>query len=174
MGIENLKGKIGSFAKDTKINLGNVLSEEGSAGLSDTEIACIALASAYCMKNKSIISELEDEYASVLDEQHMEACKAAASIMAMNNVYYRFVHLVSDESFSSMPANLRMQVIGNPGIEKKTFELCSLAVSAINACGMCIDSHTKHLIELGVTKQGIQSVIRIASVLHSLDTALEL
>lgn len=44
-----------------------------------------------------------------------------------------------------MPANLRMSVIGNPGIDKVNFELNCLAVSAINGCGMCIEAHTSWL-----------------------------
>ena len=42
-----------------------------------------------------------------------------------------------------MPAKLRMNVIGSPGIDKADFELFGLAVSAMNGCGMCIDSHEK-------------------------------
>ena len=61
--------------------------------------------------------------------------------MAMNNVYYRFVHLASNPIYGTLPAKLRMNVIGAPGIDKADFELFSLAVSAQNGCGMCIDSH---------------------------------
>lgn len=66
-----------------------------------------------------------------------------------------------------MPANLRMNIIGNPGIEKVDFELMSLAVSAINGCGMCIDAHVNEVVNAGISKQGVQSTIRIASVLNA-------
>ena len=71
--------------------------------------------------------------------------------MAMNNVYYRFVHLASNKDYATMPARLRMNVIANPGVDKADFELWSLAVSAINGCGMCIDSHEKVLLQAGVS-----------------------
>ena len=93
--------------------------------------------------------------------------KAATTIMAMNNIYYRFVHLASGEDYARMPAGLRMNVIGNPGIEKVDFELYSLAVSAINGCGMCIDAHVAQLEKAGVSKSGIQHTIKIAAVVNA-------
>ena len=66
------------------------------------------------------------------------AARAAAAIMGMNNIYYRFLHLVEDAEYQTMPARLRMNVIGNPGIDKLDFELLSLAVSAVNGCGLCV------------------------------------
>lgn len=67
-----------------------------------------------------------------------------------------------------LPANLRMNIIANPGIDKKDFELYSLAVSAINGCGLCIDAHANTLIKAGLSKHSIQHVIRIAAVLNGL------
>ena len=90
----------------------------------------------------------------------------------MNNVYYRFLHLVSEKEYQTMPAGLRMSVIGNPGIPKADFELMSLAVSAINGCGLCIDSHEKVLRKEGVTAQAIQSAVRIAAVLQAVAATL--
>src|SRR5204862_96628 len=72
---------------------------------------------------------------------HVSAAHAAASIMAMNNVYYRFLHLVEDAEYAKLPARLRMNVIGSPGIARADFELLALAVSAINGCGTCVASH---------------------------------
>ena len=85
----------------------------------------------------------------------------------MNNIYYRFVHLVGDEEYKKMPAKLRMNVIGSPGIPKVDFELYSLAVSAINGCGMCIEAHNHEVLKAGVSKLGVQSAIRIAAVINA-------
>jgi len=93
--------------------------------------------------------------------------------MGMNNVYYRFLHLVEDAEYSTLPARLRMNVIGNPGIPKLDFELLSLAVSAINACGLCITSHEKKLRADGVSREMIQSAVRIAAVVHAVAGVLE-
>jgi alkyl hydroperoxide reductase subunit D len=92
--------------------------------------------------------------------------------MAMNNIYYRFVHLVNDPAYASMPARLRMNIIANPGIDKINFELCCLAVSALNGCGMCMEAHTRALTKAGATQQAIQSCIRIAAVINAAATGL--
>jgi alkyl hydroperoxide reductase subunit D len=92
--------------------------------------------------------------------------------MAMNNVYYRFVHLASAPDYKSLPAKLRMNVIGRPGVEKVDFELWSLAVSAINGCGMCIDAHEQVLRQAGVGVEAIQASVRIAAVVNAVAATL--
>ena len=90
--------------------------------------------------------------------------------MAMNNVYYRFVHLASNPEYGQMPAKLRMNVIGSPGIDKADFELFCLAVSAMNGCGMCIDAHEKVLKGHVVKPDVIQSAARIGAVMKAVAT----
>lgn len=168
MSIHTLRESLGDFAKDIKINLGNLLGEGGAAELSDPQARAIALACAYATRNQQLITAIENE---VAPEFHAPA-KAAATIMAMNNVYYRFVHLVGDAEYGRLPANLRMQALASHGIDKIDFELMSLAVSAINGCGMCMESHTKVLEKHGVNKVAIQSSIRIAAVVNATAQAL--
>lgn len=167
MSIKDIRSNMEDYAKDIKINLGNVLSEEGAPDLSQSQIYGIALASVYATRNQELIDSLAEDAVNVLSEDEIKAAKASATIMAMNNVYYRFVHLASDNEYGKMPANLRMSIIGNPGIEKVDFELYSLAVSAINGCGMCIDAHVNEVVKHGVSKTGVQSTIRIASVINA-------
>ena len=93
--------------------------------------------------------------------------------LSMNNIYYRFIHLAGNVEYGKLPARLRMTVIGSPGIDKADFELLSLAVSAINGCGMCIDSHEKILIKAGFSTNAIQDAVRIASVMHAVAVVLE-
>jgi alkyl hydroperoxide reductase subunit D len=93
--------------------------------------------------------------------------------MAMNNVYYRFLHLVEDEEYGKLPARLRMSVVGNPGIAKADFELLSLVVSAINGCGSCIASHERQLRQHGLSREAVQSAVRIAAVVHAVARVLE-
>jgi lipoyl-dependent peroxiredoxin subunit D len=174
MTLETLKNKLLESAKDIKLNLSSILTEEGSPDLNKNQIGGIALASAYSIKNSALIEAVLSEVKPVLSEAEINAAKSAASIMAMNNIYYRFIHLVHDKDFSNMPANLRMSVIGNPGIDKVNFELNCLAVSAINGCGMCIEAHTHGLIKSGVSKLGIQSSVRIASVLNAAAIAFDI
>ncbi len=172
MTIQNLKSQLGDYAKDIKLNLGSVISEEGAPGLNETQIFATALASAYATQHADVISAFEAEAEDKLSPDDIKAAKAAATIMAMNNIYYRFVHLVSDKDYATLSANLRMQAIGNPGVEKVDFELYSLAVSAINGCGMCIDAHVQQLQKAGLDRAAIQSAIRIASVVHAAAQAL--
>ena len=94
-------------------------------------------------------------------------------MMGMNNIYYRFLHLVEDEEYGRLPARLRMSVIGNPGIERIDFELCSLAVSAINGCGACVASHERQLRQHGLSREAVQSAVRIAAVVHAVARVLE-
>jgi alkyl hydroperoxide reductase subunit D len=166
-GLESLRDRLPDYAKDTRLNLGTVLTPEGASDLTPNQIAGIALASAYATRSRDVIDAMIAHTDTLLNEAEKQAARAAASVMAMNNIYYRFLHLAGDAEFKTMPAKLRMNVIGQPGIAKADFELYSLAISAINGCGMCIEAHTHELVKAGVSKLGIQSAVRIASVLNA-------
>jgi alkyl hydroperoxide reductase subunit D len=60
-----------------------------------------------------------------------------------------------------------MNIIANPGVDKNDFELWCTAVSAINGCGMCLDSHEEELRKRGVPSQNIQASFRIAAVVNA-------
>ncbi len=172
MSIDALKQTIPDYARDLKINFGNVLDAEQHETLNETQVWSVALASAIASRHDELISTIAAEAGSKLDEAQLKGAKAAAAIMGMNNIYYRFLHLASNDEYSKMPAGLRMTVIGNPGIEKTDFELISLAVSAVNGCGMCIDSHEQILVKNGVSTKAIQDAVRIASVIHAVAAVL--
>lgn len=162
------KEQIPSYAKDLKLNLNSVLNQTPGSELTENQIMLITLACAYATRNATLINAISKEAQELLDENAIQAAKAGASIMAMNNVYYRFIHLNDDKEFQSMPANLRMNIIANPGINSKDFELLSLAVSAINGCGLCINAHASTLQKSGISKAAIQHAIRIAALLNGL------
>lgn len=170
--LEALRNALGEYAKDTKLNLSSVLREGPESGLNMKQIAGIALSSAYATKEPELIHALTGEFSELFTAEEIAAIKGAAVIMAMNNIYYRFVHLSSDKDYGKMPAGLRMNIIGNPGIEKIDFELYSLAVSALNGCGMCMDAHAAQLEKVGVSKSGVQHTIKIASVVNAAAQAL--
>lgn len=174
MGVAAIKEQLPDFAKDIRLNLTTVTTAEGCPGLSLAQVLGCALACAWASKSKTLAKELLDEAEGKVSPEAIEAARAAASIMAMNNVYYRFVHLVEDPDYGTLRANLRMQVIARPGIEKVDFELYSMAVSAINGCGMCMKSHAKTLVDSGLTKEAVQSAVRIASVVHAAAQALSI
>jgi alkyl hydroperoxide reductase subunit D len=66
-----------------------------------------------------------------------------------------------------------MNVIGNPGVDKADFELWSFAVSAINGCGMCMESHEKAVRQHGLTAEQVQAAVRIAAVVHAVAATLD-
>jgi lipoyl-dependent peroxiredoxin subunit D len=171
--LDLIRESIPDYARDLKLNLGSVLTTAGAPGLNERQIWAVALASAIASRNNAFTRAIESAAGETLDAAHVQAARAAAAIMGMNNVYYRFLHLVEDAEYQAMPARLRMNILGNPGIDKLDFELLSLAVSAINACGLCITSHEKKLRAHGMTREMIQSAVRIAAVIHAVAVVLE-
>jgi alkyl hydroperoxide reductase subunit D len=170
--VDTLKERLPDFAKDIRLNLGNVLQAEEASGLSLNQVLGVALAAAYATRSKPVVDAVLGNAKGVLTEEEANAARAAATIMAMNNVYYRSTYMAQDEEIGQMPARLRMNVIGSPGVDKLTFELYSLAVSAINACSACIVSHSTGVQQHGLPKAGVQHVFRIASVLNAAAQAL--
>lgn len=169
--LDDIKNALPDYAKDLKLNLGAVTRE--IPGVSKQQQWGCLLACAIASRNPELRGAIAAEAANHLDETATGAAKAAAAVMAMNNVYYRAAHLLSDEEYLKMPANLRMQIIGKPGIDKADFELICLAVSAVNGCGMCLDSHDKVLKQAGVSREVIQHALRIASVVHAVAVTVE-
>jgi len=171
--LDGIRDAIPDYARDLKLNLGSVLSAAGAPGLNDRQVWAVALASAIASRNPAFTRDLEAVAAGHLDAAHLQAARAAAAIMGMNNIYYRFVHLVEDAEYQTLPARLRMNVIANPGIDKLDFELLSLAVSAVNGCGLCVSSHEKKLRQSGYSREMIQSAVRIAATVHAVAGVLE-
>jgi alkyl hydroperoxide reductase subunit D len=171
--IEGIRDALPDYARDLKLNLGSVLTTAGAPGLNEKQIWSIALASAIAARNTSFARSIEAESRAHLAETDVVGAKAAAAVMGMNNVYYRFLHLVEDSEYQTMPARLRMNVIANHGIDKLDFELISLAVSAVNGCGLCVTSHEKKLRSHDVSRESIQSAVRIAATIHAVAGVLE-
>ena len=134
----------------------------------------VALACAYASRNDALRNALAADAATLVGEGGLDDAKAAAALMSMNNVYYRFRHMIGKPSYSSMPARLRMTRIANPATTKLDFELMSLAVSAIHGCEMCVRSHEHSLLELGATEAQVHDAVRIAASVFGAAVALEL
>jgi alkyl hydroperoxide reductase subunit D len=173
MNIENVRDALPDYARDLKLNLGTVLTPQGAPGLNEKQIWSIALAVGVASRNTAFARGIEAQSRAHLADVEVEGAKAAAAIMGMNNIYYRFLHLVEDGEYQSMPARLRMNVIANHGIDKLDFELISLAVSAVNGCGLCVTSHEKKLRSHDVSREAIQSAVRIAATIHAVSVTLE-
>jgi len=171
--LEAIRESLPAYARDLQLNLGSVLTPAGAPGLTERQIWAVALASALASRNAAFSRDLAVLAAAHLDAAHVTAAHSAAAIMGMNNVYYRFLHLVEDPEYARLPARLRMNVLGNPGIAKADFELLSLAVSAINGCGSCIASHERQVRQHGLEREAVQSAVRIAATVHAVARVLE-
>lgn len=168
--IETIRESIPDTLKDTRINLGNVLTPEGAAGLTQAQISATAYACALATKHTALIAATKLALAEQAGDEAAtleNAALIAAGLMAMNNIYYRFVHLSEHDGIKKMPAKLRMQGLATHGTDKLTFELMCLAVSAINGCGMCIHAHIHELEKNGASLDAIQSAARIAATINA-------
>jgi len=162
--LEEIRDSLPNYARDLTLNLGTLLSPSGAPGLSERQIWTVALAAAIAARNQEFTRDIESLAQNHLTSTELTTARAAAAIMGMNNVYYRFLHLVDDPEYARLPARLRMNVMANMGVD---FELASLAVSSINGCGSCVAAHARRLREHGLTREAVQSVARIASVVHA-------
>ena len=167
MSLKHFAESLPDYAKDIRLNLGSILSDQL---MGEERKLSLLLSCAHGSGYKPLVEAAEAEVSGKLSDVQGNAARGAAAVMAMNNVYYRFVHLTSNPEYGKLPARLRMNFIGSHGIAKEEFELMSLAVSAMNGCGMCIDSHERVLLEHGVKPDVIQSAVRIAAVMKALAT----
>ncbi len=170
MSLAALSDRLPDYAKDLKLNLSSLASE---VSLTEQQRAGTFVASALASRNAAVSEAVLAEFGPKLSPEALTAAKTSAAIMAMNNIYYRFAHLASSPDYKTMPAKLRMNAMAKPGVDKLDFELWSLAVSAVNGCGMCIDSHEKILRQAGVSAEAVQAAARIAAVVHAVAATLE-
>jgi alkyl hydroperoxide reductase subunit D len=165
MELEQLLNYVPEYAKDLKLNMGGVMRQ---TELTEQQAWGTAVACAVAVRNPQLLESVLAEAGKHLSEQSLFAAKAAAAVMGMNNIFYRFRHLSTNAKYGTMPARLRMQVIGKHGSDPVDFELWCMAVSAINGCGVCVDAHENVLREKGVNEETVLAAVRIASTIHAL------
>jgi len=167
--VQKIREALPEAAKDLKLNLSNVL-EQGS--LSEGQRWAIALATAIATRHAGLIEAISLDGASKVSPEQLDDAKAAAALMGMNNVFYRFRHFMGRDEYEQAPARLRMQRIGKPASSKAEFELYCLAVSAVHGCEMCVTSHEKVVREGGMTVDNVVDAVRIAATIHGIANAL--
>jgi alkyl hydroperoxide reductase subunit D len=165
MTLDALRESLPEYAKDLSLSLSSLA---GEPLLTDQQKWGCFVACAYAVGAGPVIKAMNaSAEAAGLTPQAATAAKAAAAMMGMNNVYYRALHLMQNQEYRTLPARLRMNIIANPGVEKVDFELWSLAVSAINGCGACLDSHEKVLRDHGLANTAVQAALRIGAVVNA-------
>ncbi|HYK76931.1 MAG TPA: carboxymuconolactone decarboxylase family protein [Daejeonella sp.] len=151
------------YLRDFKLNFSSILSSEH---LSAKEIGLLGVAIAVNEKNHILINFFKD-FASQQEATAEEIAEAVAcaSLLASNNVFYRFRHFTGKERYSQIPARIRMQIMMKPVTGKEFFELMSVAVSAVNGCEMCVNAHEDSLVKMGTTEERIFDTVRLASLI---------
>ena len=174
MSVSNIKQAIPDYAKDLRINLENIFNPENSFGLSEKQVFGTALSVAWACKNSFLSGEIQESSQNILSDQDKEGIKTAVSLMGMNNVYYRSLHLCEDAELSKRPAGLRMMMMKSHGLDQLDFEIYALAVSCLSGCGMCIKSHVAKLKQESLALSAIQQVIKIAAVIQGIHQSLDI
>jgi alkyl hydroperoxide reductase subunit D len=171
MHLDQLIDNLPSAAKDLKLNFSSLV--RNNSELTPQQLWGTAIACAIATRAPQLTAALLEASAVQLGPQVIEATQSAAAVMSMNNIFYRFHHLSSNEKYSTLPARLRMNSLRSHGVDPLDFELWCLAVSAINGCGKCVDSHERVVREKGASEELILAVVRVASVIHAIGVMLD-
>lgn len=170
MSLDTLRFLIPEYAGDLRRNLDAVL---GDSRLSAQRLWGTVLATAIASRSAIVLRELAPEARARLSPEAYTAAKSAAAAMALSNVFFRTRHLLSDHEYGALRTGLRTKAVGGPGVDRVDYELWALAVSAINACGACLDSHERVLREAGVSRETVQEAFRVASVVQAVGVTVE-
>jgi alkyl hydroperoxide reductase subunit D len=169
MSIDHLKDRLPEHAKDLRFNLGALTS---SMTLKPQQAWGTALAAAVASRNPEVVDAIAAD--APLSPEAAAAARGAAAIMGMNNIYYRFRYTMGNGSaYADFPARLRMQIIGQPGVDSVDFELWCLAASVITGSENCVRSHENTVREQGGTTEQVQDAVRIAAVVHAVALTLD-
>lgn len=169
MSIDTLQSLIPAYGQDLSRNLTVLLAE---TFLNEQQKWGTFLASAHAVGVPQVVRNLEAAASGIMTPEAVNAAKTASAIMAMNNVYYRALHLMENREYQTLRSGLRMNLLTNPGVDKLDFELWSLAVSAINGCAVCMDSHEKVLRNHGISDVQVQTALRIAATVNAISAVI--
>jgi len=164
--LDALRDALPEELKDIRLNLGSVLAGEN---LAPPQACGVALAAAAFVRCRPLVRALETDLrageataAAVISD-----AVAAAGLMAMNTVYYRFRHMIGKDSYAARPPRLRMSRMAQPATSKADFELMSLGCAALAGCEFCLKNHEASLLHLGVSEEACHDAVRIAAVVNA-------
>lgn len=171
MELDALIDSLPSSAKDLKLNYSSLV--RNNTELTAQQLWGTVVATAIATRSASLTAAVLEAAAGQLSAQALEAARSAAAVMGMNNILYRFHHLSSNPRYAAMPARLRMNGLRGHGVEDVDLELWSLAVSAVNGCGKCVDAHERVVREKGATEETVMAVVRVSAVIHAIGVVLD-
>jgi len=158
--VDQLKEGIPDYAKDTRLNIDAVIKR---SSLAVEEAEAVALAAAFATGNTKLWTWIHSQLA---DQKEAEAAVTAASLMAMNNVWYPYVEMAADANLAGLPAQLRMNAMAtHGGTTRNRFEAYSLAASIVGKCHFCVRAHFDTLKKEGYTVEQLRDIGRISAVM---------
>ena len=168
--VDAIREALPEAARDIKLNVQAVLTE---GSLTAAQRWGVAVASAAAARNRALLEAVTADASAEAGAAVVEDGLAAAALMAMNNVYYRFRHVVAKPAYAQKPARLRMNRLARPATSKADLELFSLAASAINGCEVCVQAHEQAVLDAGLSEDNVHDAVRIAATIHAAAVALE-
>jgi alkyl hydroperoxide reductase subunit D len=170
--LDALRDTLPDELKDIRLNLSSVLAGEN---LQPEQAIGVALAAAAFVRCRPLSQAIETDLRASGDAAAAAVLSdgiAAAGLMAMNTVYYRFRHMLGKESYESRSPRLRMSRMAQPATSKADFELMSLGCAALAGCELCIKNHEASLVKLGVSEDACHDAVRIAAVINAVACGL--
>jgi len=165
--VDQIKDNLPDYAKDTKLNLDSVIKR---STLDPVEAQCVALAATFATGNSKLWTWISSQ---ITESTETNAAITAASLMAMNNVWYPFVEMAADEQLKGLPAQLRMNAITtHGGTTKARFEAYSLAASIVGKCHFCVRAHYDTLKKEGYSVEQLRDIGRIAAVMTAVSRVM--
>ena len=168
--IDALRNSFPESARDLAQNLQSVLAD---TSLNPSQAYGVAIASAIFTASDVLRETLtSDARDAGVSEDMLDDAHAAAALMTMTGVYYRFRHMVENPAFERKPARLRMQRMMKPATSKLDLELCAMACAALAGCQLCIKAHDTSIRKAGGSEDQIHDAVRTAAVVSGAATAL--
>ena len=165
--VDQLKEGLPDYAKDTRLNIDAVVKR---STLAAEEAEAVALAAAFATGNTKLWTWIQSQ---ITDQKEAEAAITAASLMAMNNVWYPYVEMADDANLSGLPAQLRMNAIAtHGGTTKARFEAYSLSASIVGKCHFCVKAHYETLTKEGYSVEQLRDIGRIAAVMTAVSRVM--
>ena len=166
--VDQLKETIPDYAKDTRLNIDAVVKRSTLPA----EVAeAVALSAAFATGNTKFWTWL---HSAIENRQEAEAAITAASLMAMNNVWYPYVEMADDAALTGLPAQLRMNAIAtHGGTTADRFEAYALSASIVGQCHFCVKAHYETLKKAGYSVEQLRDIGRIAAVVTAVARVLQ-
>lgn len=170
--IEAVRAAMPEAARDIKLNLQTVMQD---GALSPEQRWGVAVATSIATRHGELREAvIADARQAGVGEAVLDDAMAAAALMGMNNIFYRFRHMIGKPEYEQKPARLRMNRIVRPATNRADFELFCLAVSAINGCETCVRAHEKVVTEGGLSEDHVIDAVRIAATMQAAAVSLEM